>query len=257
MTVRRLAFAAAFFAATYACGSRAEVKQLTVPNVTVTAPAPAPTEPPYLRSSPWESFQRNPYFGRDRVEENHFAKVPCAQTRIAAVAGASCLLGYRLTSGIANYALHPNGAENNCDMALDVVIYTVGNLSVEADTLVFDPRKLSANGFPTSDCFVEGFPGYDLAEFQDMNQVTRRGTNFHGLTGTGEAKSIEFTEGDHNCLAIRRPGPRWGGGYTYMMHASICRTDTASLQPDDLARALAPLQVHVFDPNGNLARPGR
>jgi hypothetical protein len=252
--MRRATAPLVLLATCLACGADAQVKQLTVPNVTVTAPAP-PAEPPYLRSSPWESFQRNPYFGRNRVEENRFAKVSCVQTRIAAVDGASCLLGYRLTSGIANYALRPNGAENICDMALDVVIYTVGNLSVEASTLIFDPRKLRGNGFPTSDCFVESFPGYDLAEFQDMNQVTRRGTNWHGLTGSGDAKSIAFSADDHDCIAIRRPGPRWNGGYTYMLNASICRTGSQALQDGDLARALAPLQIRTYDPNGNLARP--
>jgi hypothetical protein len=40
-----------------------------------------------------------------------------------------------------------------------------------------------------------------------------------------------------------------------MLTASICRTDAARLQPDDVARALAPLQVRQYDPVGNLARP--
>jgi hypothetical protein len=58
-----------------------ETKQLPVPNVTVTAPA-APVEPPYLRD-PWKSYQRNPYAGRYRVEEDKFPEVPCTETRIA------------------------------------------------------------------------------------------------------------------------------------------------------------------------------
>ena len=33
-------------------------------------------------------------------------------------------------------------------MALDVVMYSVGNLSIEASTLIFDPYKLAATGMP-------------------------------------------------------------------------------------------------------------
>src|SRR5215471_17067272 len=76
----------------YGVGRRSlaqEAKQLPVPNVTVTAPA-APTVPPYLRD-PWKSYQRNPYAGRYRVEEDKFPEVPCSETRIASSAGGRCL----------------------------------------------------------------------------------------------------------------------------------------------------------------------
>ena len=109
-----------------------ETKQLPVPNVTVTAPA-APVEPPYLRN-PWKSYQRNPYAGRYRVEEDKFTEVPCTATRIASSAGGKCLQGYRLVPG--NVVLHQSGGLK-CDMALDVVMYKVGNLSIEASTLIF------------------------------------------------------------------------------------------------------------------------
>ena len=74
-----------------------ETKQLPVPNVTVTAPT-APIEPPYMRN-PWKSFERNPYAGRYRVEEDKFTEVPCNETRIASSAGGKCLQGYRLVPG--------------------------------------------------------------------------------------------------------------------------------------------------------------
>jgi hypothetical protein len=242
----------AIMAACFACGAAAQVKQLTVPNVTVTAPAP-PSEPPYLRSSPWESFQRNPYFGRERVEEQYFAQVPCTETRIASATAANCLRGYRLSTGLANYSMRGvQGSDNICDMALDVTLYTVGNLTVEANVIIFDPLKVQARGVPSVDCYVNGFPGYDQAEFQDMNQMTRRGSNWHGLTGEGEAKTIEFSEGLHQCVAIRRPGPRWRGGFVYMLTASICHTDEAELRPDDIVRGLGPLQIRQYDPEGNL-----
>src|SRR5215472_6455696 len=68
-------------AAAFAQGTQ----QLSLPNVTVTAPAP-PVEPPYLRD-PGKAYQRNPYNGRYRVEEDKFREVPCTATRIASAAG--------------------------------------------------------------------------------------------------------------------------------------------------------------------------
>ena len=67
-------------------------------------------------------------------------------------------------------------------MALDVVIDTSGKLSIEADILVFDPYKVVANGGATPRwCYVRSYWGYDEEDFLDMNQVTRRGTNWHNL----------------------------------------------------------------------------
>jgi hypothetical protein len=67
-------------------------------------------------------------------------------------------------------------------MALDVVIDTSGKLSIEADILVFDPHKVVASGGSTPRfCYVRSYLGYDQEDFQDMNQVTRQGTNWHNL----------------------------------------------------------------------------
>jgi len=88
-----------------------------------------------------------------------------------------------------------------------------------------------------------------------MNQVTRRGTAWHNLLGNGEEKSIEFSDGPHYCVAVKRAGPKWNGGYVYMMHASICRTDTAPVRPEDIAYALQALQIRQYDPVGNLRPP--
>jgi hypothetical protein len=85
-----------------ASASYAQETKLPVPNVTVTAPA-APVEPPYMRD-PWKSYQRNPYAGRYRVEEDKFTEVPCTETRIASSAGGKCLQGYRLVPGTALFA---------------------------------------------------------------------------------------------------------------------------------------------------------
>jgi len=244
---------AAFAVMLLASGAYAqETKQLPVPNVTVTAPA-APVEPPYLRS-PGKSFERNPYAGRYRVEEDRFTQVPCTETRIASSAGGKCLQGYRLVPGLG--LLHQSGGLR-CDMALDVVMYNVGSLSIEASTLIFDPYKLAATGMPNKWCYVASHPGYDQEDFQDMNQVTRRGINWRSLVSNGEDKSIEFSDGPHNCIAVHKPGPQWRGGYVYMLHASICRTDTAAVRAEDVAYTLGSLQIRQYDPKGNLREAGK
>jgi hypothetical protein len=249
--VSALVVAAVLLAASIAA---AQDTQLTVPNVTVTAPAPA-VSPPYLRE-PDKAYARNPYNGRYRVEEDKFREVPCTATRIASAAGGKCLLGYRLIPGLTEQITNPKGG-SNCDLALDVVMYNAGYLSIEADTLVFDPYKVTAIGFKSAYCYVNGNLDYNSEDFQDMNQVTRRGLNWHNLVSHGEDKSIEFTDGPHNCVAVRKAGPRWEGGYVYIMHASICRTDTANVQPQDIAYALGTLQIRQYDPVGNLRGPGQ
>jgi hypothetical protein len=256
-----IAFAAAPFTAAFT------QETTTLPTVTVTAPF----VPLYLRpGNPLKAFERNPYFGDNRVEEARFAPVPCSGFRIdPASAGASdrtCLQGQQLVPGYVHVSKGGDRDSGHCKIDHDVTIYDVGDLSVEADVFVFDPYKLSADsGFPDPDCYVAGYTGYDQADFQDMNRMTRRGTQWHDLRGETctwsdlraacETKSIEFSYGPHKCIAVRRPGPRWNGGFVWMLTASICRTDLASLQPGDVATALGAVQIRRYDPLGNLARP--
>jgi hypothetical protein len=247
-----------------------QTNQMTLPQVTVTAP---PFVPLYLRpGTGLKAFERNPYFGNNRVEENRFAPVPCSGFHIdSASAGAfdrTCLEGNRLVPAYIHVATKggERGGGKHCEINHDVTIYNVGDLSVEADALVFDPYKLTADtGFPDQDCYVAGYTGYDEEDFQDMNRITRGGTDWHDLRGETcdwsdlraacETKSIEFSYGPHNCIAIRRPGPRWRGGYVWMLTASICHTDTASMEPGDVDRALGGIQIRRYDPVGNIARP--
>jgi hypothetical protein len=233
----------------FVSGACAQETRLKVPKVIVMAQA-APVEPPYMRD-PWKSYARNPYFGRYRVEEDKFAEVPCTATRIAFAQGGRCLQGYRLTvpEVVTRFGSNP------CDMALDVVGANTGKLYIEADILAVDPYKVTANGSPPSSCYVHSYMGYDQEDFQDMNQVTRRGTNWRNLQIDGQARSIEFTDGSHQCVAVLRPGPVWRGGYTYMMHASICRMDNANVRAEDVAYVLASLQARTYDPVGNLRKP--
>jgi hypothetical protein len=242
-----------------------QARQMTLPQGTVTEPLFVPL---YLRDTPDDFFnttayQRNPYFGISRVEEDKFTPVPCSNdiARVAPVSTASCLQGYHLVPG---YRYH-RGRNARCNIDHDVTIYDVGDLSVEADVLVFDPYLLAGDGTPGVNCFVWGYSGYDQEDFQDMNRITRRGTNWHDLQGLTcdwkdrraecQAKSIQFSYGLQQCVAIRRPGPYWEGGYVWMLTASICHTDMASLQSDDVARALASLQIRTYDPVGNIRPP--
>jgi len=203
---------------------------------------------------PGKAYARNPYFGRYRVEEDKFAEVPCTATRIAFGPGGKCLQGYRLGPSGSGA---PADNTNPCDMALDVVIDNSGKLAIEADILIFDPYKVNANGSVPKWCYVNGYTLYDQEDFQDMNQVTRRGINWRNLVSNGEDKSIEFSDGPHNCIAVHKPGPQWRGGYVYMLHASICRTDTAAVRAEDVAYTLGSLQIRQYDPKGNLREAGK
>jgi len=239
-------------------GAYAQDTKLTVPDVIVAAVA-GPVVP-YMRD-PWKSYARNPYFGRYRVEENNFSQVPCTQTRIAFGSAGKCLQGYRL--GPPGPAGAAGNNSNPCDMALDVVIDTTGKLAIEADILIFDPYKVMATGSVPRWCYIHPFTHYDQEDFQDMNQMTRRGTNWRNLRindmqdqwyGGDRLRSIEFSDGPHNCLGIRKPGPVWRGGHMYVMHASICRTDTATVRAEDVAYVLGSLQTRIYDPLGNLRK---
>ena len=228
-----------------ASGANAADEQLPLPDVTVTAPGPANT-PPYLREQ-GHAYARNPYLGRFRVEEDKFARVPCSNTRVAAAAGGTCLKGYKLAA-----SSDPN---HPCDLSLDVTMFENARISVEADIMIFDPYKVTATGGPGTHCYVNGSLNYDDVDFQDMNQVTRRGANFRNLVGAGNDRSIEFDDGNHHCKAIRHTGPRWQGGYVYIGHISICRTDAAQVQAEDVVYVFNDLRVRVYDPDGNLRGP--
>jgi hypothetical protein len=215
---------------------------LPLPDVSVTAPGPADAAP-YMRDQ-WNSYGRNPYFGRFRVEESKFTPVPCTDTRVAAP-GANCLQGYKVEGASPAYRAP-------CDMALDVTMFETAQITVEADILIFDPYKVSGVGGVSSHCYVHGYLNYDVIDFSDMNQVTRRGSNFRNLVGSGEDKSIEFDVDGRRCKAIRHTGPRWQGGWIYIGHISICRKDAAQVQAADVAHVFNALRVRTYDDVGNL-----
>jgi hypothetical protein len=44
----------------------------------------------------------------------------------------------------------------------------------------------------------------------------------------------------------------WRGGFIWMLHASVCRTDMATVQAQDVAYVVGALQTRIYDPAGNL-----
>ncbi|MBV9017408.1 MAG: hypothetical protein JO058_17320 [Alphaproteobacteria bacterium] len=240
--MRTIARAAAFIAAAvFASSVEAQAPQIGLPDVSVTAPMTT------VRP------QRDSMIANWRNEEDKFVEAPCGTTRLTATAGnARCLVGYRLENGLTQ---NTGSGVSFCDMGLDVVMYTAGSLAVEADILSFDPYKITAWGFPNKYCFIAPRE-IGVLEFQDLNQVTRRGKNFGGVTRTSDGDSfVGFVEANRICIAMERLGPRWRGGHSWVMHASICRTDAQPVSTQDIAATTTGLLIRVYDPVGNLRGP--
>jgi hypothetical protein len=51
---------------------------------------------------------------------------------------------------------------------------------------------------------------------------------------------------------ILRGKPAAPGGYIWIMHASLCRTDTITVQAEDVAYVPSAVQTRAYDPVGNL-----
>src|SRR6202035_2443859 len=102
---------------------------LALPEVTVTARPVTPE---------WKKW--NPYGGVIRVEEDKWPDIPCDASRIAAGKAHSCKTGPLLSH--AGVGL-PGGDRSvdltNCRMAHDLVMTTIGSLTIEVDVIVVDP----------------------------------------------------------------------------------------------------------------------
>jgi len=223
-------------------GSAADQSSVGLPEVNVTAP---PITPQYKKWSP--------YLGNMRVEENKWPTIPCTGSRIAAATAGTCKTGPQMSPAALGT---PQGASSvqisNCSIAHDLVMTDLGNIRVEADVQTFDPDYVSGIGFQHRACFVE--TGYsDLRQdFPDMNQMTRSGLNWRDFTEAGDVSIMKFALGPSDCRAFEKRGPRWGGGYVWVMHASFCRVDGRPVDPADLDRVLAALQVRQYEARGNL-----
>jgi hypothetical protein len=229
-----------------ACGgAAAQEKQAPLPDVNVTAPA---TTLSFIT----KGFQ--PYDGNTRVEENKWPVIPCATARISAGAGATCQTG----TPTENFLSRANGEPGNCIIAHQLVTFQLGALSVEADTMIFDPYKIvsgSPTGHQDKNCFIWSGYLHPLSDFPDMNQVTRRGAGWHNPMIAQPLSSYEFSDQGRSCAAIEKLGPNWHGGYIWVVHASICRPDAQPVQPGDITAVLAGLRLDRYDPLGNLRPP--
>ncbi len=234
---------AAFAAAAIAFPAAAQ-QSLDLPDVSVTAPGAAPTGA--------ASKGGMPMFGNARVEEEKWPEIPCDASRVGAGATpGTCRRGptqINFEHGDSQQTRQPT----NCRIAHDLVVGTLGGLDFEADTLVFDPYYVSAIGHQRQDCYVESVPGHIRAQFLDMNQVTRQATGWGDMTEGADLVLQPFAVGGAHCIALEKRGPRWGGGYIFLIHASICRKDGQPVDPGNIAAVVAALQVQQRDGAGNL-----
>jgi hypothetical protein len=244
----RLAPALAFVLLTGAApAAGAADQQPPLPDVSVTAPA---VPDPYATGDPRAPrtvapTEINPFSGRNRFDESMFKERPCSETRMSSVAGGKCLEGYKIGGDSGGGA---------CHIQLDVVMASTATYTFEADVFVFDPYLVTSGGPLPKGCAVSKQTYYDLARLQDMNQMTRRGTNWRNYSDTADIQS-EYSDGRLNCLAFRRLGPNWHGGVIWSVHASLCRLDGAAVQPSDVHSMLSSLKIRVYDPRGNLRPP--
>ena len=207
---------------------------------------------------PHESFITrgftNPYTGHTRVEEDKWPVVPCSTSRISSIAGGTCQNGAPTETFMSLSGSEPP----NCIIYHQLVTFQTGGLSVEADSFIFDPYKIvsgSPTGHQDKNCYV--WSGYLRlpGDFHDMNQVTRRGTNWQNFIKGSTLSTMEFSEGVRRCLAVEKLGPPWHGGYVWVVHASVCQPDARPVQASDVAAVLAGLRLDRYDPLGNLRAP--
>jgi hypothetical protein len=233
------------------CGSAtAQQQPTTLPDVTVTAPRDQNEVRPTSQGA-----VGMPYFGNTRVEEANWPVIPCSSSRVGANAdaNASCRKGPTVIN-FEHGDAQGTRPISNCQIAHDLVISRIGGIQFEADSLVFDPYYVSAIGHQRQDCYVEAIPRRLQEQLVDMNHVTRQATGWGAMRESGDVTYIDFTVGTDRCLAFEKRGPRWGGGYIWLVHAALCRGDG---QPADLANVetvMAALHIEQRDPNGNLVR---
>jgi hypothetical protein len=226
-------------------GGEATAQQgTTLPDVTVTAPANKDRAAESSASS-------NPYFGKTRVEEASWPSIPCASSRVGAIAGGDCRRGPQVMN-FEHGDSQGTRPLSNCQIAHDLVISSISGLLFEADTLVFDPYYVSALGHQRQDCYVEARPSTLQAQLVDMNHVTRQANSWGPLQESGDLSTMEFTVGPDHCMAFEKRGPRWGGGFISLVHAAICRKDGHPVDLSNVGTVLGALQIQQRDPTGNL-----
>jgi hypothetical protein len=204
----------------------AQQPQAPLPDVDVTAQAPIKQVNPF-----------QPFSGNTRVDEARWPVIPCASSRIDLGPGSKCQTGTQIETFL---TMSQGG---RCDIARQVAMVDNARYRIEADVMIFDPTKVTATGHQGKNCTV--WTGYTNMpdDFQDMNQMTRRGTGWRNFVKGNPQSTIEYTDGGRNCLAFERLGPPWHGGYVWVVHASICPVTPATLQNGDIDAVFAAAPV--------------
>jgi hypothetical protein len=228
----------------------AQQQPTALPDVNVTAPRDPNETRPTSQSAPGM-----PYFGNTRVEEANWPVIPCGSSRVGSNTdpNASCRRGPTVIN-FEHGDAQGTRPISNCQIAHDLVISKVGGLDFEADSLVFDPYYVSAIGHQRQDCYVEAIPRRLQEQLVDMNHVTRQATGWGTMQESGDVTYIDFTLNASRCLAFEKRGPRWGGGYIWLVHAALCRGDGQPANLSDVAAVMGALHIEQRDPNGNLVR---
>jgi hypothetical protein len=226
--------------------SPAQQAQTTLPELSVTAPGALPQ-----KSAPG-------MLGHTRVEEDKWPEIPCAAARIDAAAATSgkCQDGPKVITAMAYIGGSANVpfAYGPCTISHPLISTTIGRFAVEADVMVFDPYRETAERY-NGRCTV--WSGYENMpdDFKDMNMVARRGVGWHdfvpGDGQPGAQSTIGFLDAGRNCLALERLGPRWHGGFIWVLHATLCQDATMPpIGPADVDAVVGALQIRVHDPAG-------
>ncbi|HTW52929.1 MAG TPA: hypothetical protein VME45_13650 [Stellaceae bacterium] len=219
----------------------------TLPDVSVTAPRNPNEVRPTSQGAPGM-----PYFGNTRVEESSWPVIPCTTSRVGAGdTAASCRRG-PMVINFEHGDAQGTRPLSNCQIAHDLVISKAGGLDFEADSLVFDPYYISAIGHQRQDCYVEAIPRNLQSQLVDMNHVTRQASGWGTMRESGDLTMLDFTVGPDRCVAFEKRGPRWGGGYIWLVHAATCRKDGQPVTEADIAAVMGALKIEQRDPNGNL-----
>jgi len=231
------------------CGSASAQQQPTaLPDVNVTAPRDPNETRPTSQSAPGM-----PYFGNTRVEEANWPVIPCGSSRVGSNTdpNASCRRG----PTVINFEHGDSQGTrpiSNCQIAHDLVISKVGGLDFEADSLVFDPYYVSAIGHQRQDCYVEAIPRNLHEQLVDMNHVTRQATGWGTMHEIGDLTLLDFILGRRQCMAFEKRGPRWGGGYIWLVHAATCHQGGQPVTMADIEAVMGALKIEQRDANGNL-----
>jgi len=237
-----------------ALSARAQQGPMALPEVVVTAPKatpPLPYHPEVMTGT----------LGNTRVEENKWAPIPCDTSRMNTANTGNCQVGPHVTNAFSYMAGGERPmAYGDCKIVHPLVTAVIGRFAVEADLLVFDPYKVTASGINGKCTIWSGYRNLPT-DFYDMNQVTRRGAGWRnfvqGNGASGTQSTIEFADAGRNCLAFERLGPPWQGGFIWVMHAAMCGEGSMPIYPAEIDAVAAQLQIHTYDPVGNLVPPPR